>query len=64
MIFSTSSAINPNDEIDILVGQKNPFGNACGLVATKLDGKLFAIVGPMRMDYEMSVGLLKVIKSL
>lgn len=51
-------------EIDILIGQKNPFGNACGLVGTKFgQNSLFIIVGPMRMDYGKSVELLKIIKS-
>ncbi len=53
------------EEVGILIGQKNPFGNACGLVATKFgENNLFTIVGPMRMDYGKSVELLKLIKSL
>jgi len=52
-------------EIGILIGQKNPFGNACGLVATKFGGKgLLAIIGPTRMDYGESVDLVKFIKEL
>ncbi len=52
-------------EIGILIGQKNPFGNACGLVATKFGGKgLFAIIGPTRMNYGESVDLVKFIKEL
>ena len=51
---------NVGQEIDILIGQKNPFGKACGLVATKFGGKgLLVIIGPTRMDYGESVGLLK-----
>lgn len=53
------------DEIDILIGQKNPFGAGCGLVATKFgNGGLVAIVGPTRMDYGESVELLKIVKLL
>ncbi|HBU07259.1 MAG TPA: hypothetical protein DEB09_04205 [Candidatus Magasanikbacteria bacterium] len=52
-------------EIDILIGQKNPFGKACGLVATKFGGQgLLVIIGPTRMDYGESVGLLKIVKLL
>lgn len=53
------------EEVGILIGQKNPFGNACGLVAIKFgENNLFTIVGPMRMDYGKSVELLKLVKSL
>lgn len=53
------------NEIDILIGQKNPFGRACGLVATKLNGgSLMALVGPMRMDYGHGVGMIRTIKEL
>lgn len=52
-------------EIDILIGQKNPFGNECGLVATKFGGQgLLAIIGPTRMNYGGSVDLVKFIKEL
>ncbi|PLX28665.1 hypothetical protein C0581_01325 [Candidatus Parcubacteria bacterium] len=37
---------------EILIGGKNPFGAMCGLVGGQLaDGALFAILGPLRMDY-------------
>jgi len=53
------------EEIDILIGQKNPFGAGCGLVATKFGNEgLVAIVGPTRMDYGESVDLVKYIKTL
>lgn len=52
-------------EISILIGQKNPFGSACGLVASKFNNNsLFAIVGPMRMDYGQSAGLVELTKEL
>lgn len=52
-------------EINILIGQNNPFGNACGLVATKFGGRgLLIVVGPTRMDYGESVGLLQILKLL
>lgn len=49
-------------EIDILIGQQNPFGKNCGLVATKFGGQgLLVVIGPTRMDYGESVGLLKLL---
>ncbi len=52
-------------EIDILIGQKNPFGSSCGLVATKIgDESMIAVIGPTRMDYGESVELLKIVKLL
>ena len=56
-------AIGP--EIDILIGQKNPFGSSCGLVATKIGEEgMIAVIGPTRMDYGESVELLKIVKLL
>jgi len=52
-------------EIGILIGQKNPFGNSCGLVATKFGKQgLLVIIGPTRMNYGGSVDLVKFIKEL
>ncbi|OGH60030.1 MAG: hypothetical protein A2725_00055 [Candidatus Magasanikbacteria bacterium RIFCSPHIGHO2_01_FULL_33_34] len=54
-----------DDEIKVLVGRNNPLGNACGTVATKIGGtSLFAILGPMRMDYAKSVSILNHIKTI
>ena len=47
-VFELLDKENPK----VLVGQNNPFGNMCGLVGGRLDeGALFAILGPLRMDY-------------
>jgi len=45
-----------NDEKPlVLIGEKNPFGNMCGLVGGRLNGdSLFAILGPLRMDYALN----------
>lgn len=52
-------------DVSILIGQNNPFGSACGLVACKLtDNTLIALVGPMRMDYTESVSLVNFIKEI
>ena len=42
----------------ILVGGQNPLGAACSLVATRMkDGSLFALIGPVRMDYARNVSV-------
>lgn len=52
-------------DVSILIGQNNPFGSACGLVACKLpNNSLVALVGPMRMNYAESVNLVNFVKEL
>lgn len=46
----------------VLIGEDNPLGSACSLVATKTNENLFALLGPMRMNYSFNVGLLNFIK--
>jgi len=49
--------------VKILLGDKNPLGSACGAVAAKVGRSgLFAVLGPMRMDYAKAVGILNHIK--
>lgn len=46
-------------ESTILLGSKNPFGEKCGLVGTKLDEQTaFMVFGPIRMDYRKAMSLL------
>jgi len=41
-----------NSQPHVVIGEKNPFGGMCGLVGGRLgDKSLFAVLGPMRMDY-------------
>ena len=51
----------------ILLGSNNPFGNFCSTVMAKykLDENvgMFGILGPMRMDYEKNLALVKYINS-
>lgn len=49
----------------ILIGARNPFGRLCGFVGLpmKNDG-LFGLLGPMRMDYERSLGIIEMIEEL
>lgn len=58
-----------DEEIKILIGNKNPFSNKCSIVITKYhffnnSNVVIGILGPMRMDYENNAALLKYIKDL
>ncbi len=52
-----------NDEIVVVIGEKNPLGQECGTVVTRLrqmeHEPLVGIMGPLRMDYRSHVGLLQ-----
>jgi transcriptional regulator of heat shock response len=57
------------DGVQVLVGRKNPFSDACGAVVSKYRGKnkkvgLVAVLGPMRMDYEKNIALVREVKEL
>ncbi len=51
----------------VLIGSKNPFGNFLSTVILKYKNEkqdaIFGIIGPMRMDYERNLSLVKFIKS-
>ncbi len=58
-----------NEEIKVVVGRENPFGDKCGLIIScyhfpKKSKGVIAILGPMRMDYERNISLLKYINKL
>jgi transcriptional regulator of heat shock response len=58
-----------NEEVKIMVGSENPFGKECGSIVTGYTfgdkGKgLFGILGPMRMDYENNLALIKYTQAL
>ena len=75
LIYNMSAVIDRFDEIvegifekaktgtQVLLGAENPFGPFCGTVLSKykLDDKtgLFGILGPMRMNYERNMALVK-----
>lgn len=75
LIYNISSVIDGLDNIidniyeevqeglNIFIGSNNPFGDFTGtiLVKYKLDEKIgiFGILGPMRMDYEKNIALVK-----
>ena len=75
MIFDISAIIDRLDEIineeydnikhepQILIGFENPFGDFCGTVLAKYKVEenigMFGILGPMRMDYEKNLALVR-----
>ncbi len=79
-IISLTSVVDDLDEViggmfdniqdlEILVGSHNPFGRTCSSILGKYKMKddregMFAILGPMRMDYEKNIHLLQEVKQL
>lgn len=77
-IVSVSSAVDQLDKvidqvfeqvenIEVMVGENNPFSKSCATIVGKFklkDGQsgIFAILGPMRMDYEKNLKLLGEVK--
>lgn len=74
-IYDISAVIDSLDEIidnifenidfeaKALIGQENPFGDFCGTVISKYrfsdNVGLFGIIGPMRMDYEKNLAIVR-----
>lgn len=57
------------DDIEILVGKENPLSNKCSVISTRFNvfpkqKSVFSILGPMRMDYEENLALIKFIHQL
>lgn len=49
----------------ILIGKENPLGHTCSTVMIKVgDESLFAVLGPMRMDYGQVKGILNYISKI
>ena len=58
-----------DDDIRILVGQRNPFGRHCGVLLTRCQydrqgGGVMGILGPIRMAYGEQKGLLRYVQGL
>ncbi|MBI4779067.1 hypothetical protein HY797_01275 [Candidatus Falkowbacteria bacterium] len=80
LIYDISQIIDRVDEIinniynkleagpQIFIGVDNPFGDFCGTVLTKYKLKgnigLLGILGPMRMDYEKNLALIKFLNDI
>lgn len=61
--------ISESDDEKILIGQENPFGAECSTIITGYsNGKnvrgVFGILGPIRMNYENNMALIKYAKEL
>lgn len=58
-----------DEEVKIMIGEDNPFASGCGAIfvkyhAPRLPEGVIGILGPMRMDYENNLALLRSIKKL
>lgn len=54
-----------SDTPSVLIGKENPLGSACSVVAQRLNNKdLFLVLGPMRMEYGRTVGMVQYITSV
>lgn len=56
-------------DVEVLIGSNNPFGSQCATVIGKYHLKngqegMFAVLGPMRMDYEKNIGLVQNVRLL
>ncbi|MBI2551682.1 hypothetical protein HYW17_00065 [Candidatus Uhrbacteria bacterium] len=47
--------------VQVYVGSENPFGAQCGtvLLRTGIDRPMMGVLGPMRMDYDRAIGMMK-----
>ncbi|MBU4216854.1 hypothetical protein L6270_03435 [Candidatus Parcubacteria bacterium] len=80
LIYDISSVIDRMEDIiddifekinegeNIWLGSKNPFGNFCGSIVIKYKLKdrvgVFGLLGPMRMDYEKNIAIMRHIEKL
>lgn len=60
---------NKISDFEVKIGTGNPFGSQCSVIIGKYklknkDEGMFAILGPMRMDYEKNIALLSQVKKL
>lgn len=55
-VFDRVQSLEPR----ILIGEDNPLGSVCSLIGSRIgDGVLFTVLGPIRMDYGKSKGVLE-----
>ncbi|MFN3301494.1 MAG: hypothetical protein ACK413_00490 [Patescibacteria group bacterium] len=54
-------------KLEILIGEKNPFGDKCGAILDRIeiDNKkiIVGLLGPLRMDYNKNIGLIRSLKN-
>ncbi|MFA6588140.1 MAG: DeoR family transcriptional regulator [Patescibacteria group bacterium] len=54
-------------EVEVLIGKDNPIDEHCSLLVTRLENKtgtLVALLGPMRMDYDRLLPLIKFTRTI
>jgi len=52
------------NQLRVFVGGRNPMGSVCSTVAFRSGENIFALVGPMRMNYSKNIALLEFIQNL
>jgi transcriptional regulator of heat shock response len=56
------------DETKILMGEENPFSNKCSVILTTLNQSnqkvIIGLLGPLRMDYNRNISLIKFLENL
>lgn len=63
VMLTISDALD--DDISVLLGSDNPFGDECASVLTLTSKRMvIGMLGPMRMDYGANIAFLKHIKNL
>lgn len=51
-------------DLYLKIGSENPFGQDCAVIMTKTKKGIFGIIGPLRMNYEGNISIIKSIKDL
>lgn len=50
--------------VRVYIGSENPFGQACASVILKIETQVLGVLGPVRMDYDRTVAILKGIEGI
>lgn len=53
-----------SEDVEVLVGSDNPVDERCSMVVTRVDDDVIALLGPMRMDYDRVLPLLRFTRGL
>ena len=53
-----------SNDVEVLVGSENPVDERCSVVVTRVDDDVIALLGPMRMDYDRVLPLLRYTRGL
>lgn len=68
VIYKCYNSKKISNNINILIGAENPFGQFCSAIITKLpenkNNILMCMLGPMRMDYGKNVALIEYLREL